>query len=79
MNIRGETPPETPCVIILTDKASGKVANTFNVSGPFRESVFFPGTWRAPPMTLKADCEGKTVKVVDNPNLGEVNLGNLNP
>lgn len=79
MNIRGQTPPETSCLITLTDNVSGKVANTFNVSGSFREGVFFPGTSRAPPMTLKADCDGKTVKVVENPKLGEVNLGNLQP
>lgn len=79
MNIRGETSPKTSCVITLTDKASGNVANAFKVSGSFREGVLFPGTWRAPPMTLKAECEGKTVKVVENPELGEIDLGNLEP
>lgn len=79
MNIRGETPPNIPCIITLTDTASGSVANTFTVSGPFREAVFFPGAWRAPQMTLRAECGGKTLMVVENPRLGEVNLGNLKP
>lgn len=79
MNIRGETPPNISCVITLNDKATGKVANTFKVSGPFQERVFMPGAWRAPPMTLTAVCEGETVAVVENPQLGEVNLGNIKP
>ena len=79
MNIRGETSPNTQCIITLIDKASGNVASTFKVSGPFREGVFFPGTWRAPQMTLKAECEGKTVKLLENPHLGAIDLGYLEP
>jgi hypothetical protein len=79
MNIRGETPPNTPCLISLVDKASGNVANTLNVSGPFRESLIFPAAWRAPQMTLRVQCQDQTVKVVENPGFGEVNLGNLKP
>lgn len=79
MNIRGETPPNISCVITLNDKATSKVANTFQVSGLFQERVFLPGAWQAPPMTLTAVCGGKTVAVIDNPQIGEVNLGNIKP
>ena len=79
MNIRGETPVATSCVLTLVDPASGRTTNTFSVSGPFSESVFFPGAWRAPPMTITAQCHGKVVRTVENPALGKVDLGKLEP
>jgi hypothetical protein len=79
MNIRGEAPQDMLCIITLTDTASGKIANTLQVSGTFHERVFLPGTRQAPPMTLTAKCQGKIVAKVENPKLGEVNLGNIKP
>ena len=78
MNIRGETPADTSCVLTLVDRATGRTANTFTVSGSFKENVLFPGWW-APPMTIVAQCGGKIVRTVENPALGTVDLGKLEP
>ena len=77
MTIRGETPAQTSCELTLTDRQSVRVANTFTVSGNFSQGLFFPGTWRAPPMTLTALCGGTIAKTIENPSLGVVDLGKL--
>lgn len=67
MRIKGVAPSTPRCVVTLTDAGTGKVANTFVVAGTFEERVFFPGAWRAPGMTVSAECGGKTVVSVQNP------------
>ena len=79
MRIRGEAPEDASCVLTLTDQTTGRVANSFTVSGQFSHGIFFPGTWRAPPVTLDAICSGKLVRTVPNPSLGEINLGQIGP
>jgi len=77
LRIRGETPDSEPCIVALIDSSSGRAANTFTVSGSFTENVFFPGAWRAPSMSVTAQCGGKLVKTVQNPSFPELNLGKL--
>ena len=79
MRIKGTAPTEPGCLVKLTDAGTGQVANTFMVAGAFEERVFFPGAWRAPGMTISAECGGKTVVSVHNPSFPEVDLGNLEP
>lgn len=77
LRIRGEAPEAIPCVVRLIDGKTGEIANEMAVSGIFEKSVLFAGHWRAPEMTVTAECEGKTVLVVENPKFPELDLGNL--
>ncbi|WP_428382109.1 hypothetical protein [Nevskia ramosa] len=78
LRIKGVAPAE-PCTLNLIDEASGRTANTFVVSGPFEQRVMFPGAWRAPKLSIAAECRGKFITTVVNPQFPEVDLGRLEP
>jgi hypothetical protein len=79
LRIRGVAPEKTSCIIKVIDEETGRTANSFTVSGPFEENVFFPGQWRAPDIAVTAECGGKLVSTVLHPDFPEVDLGKIEP
>jgi len=80
LRIKGIAPSDPACTLFVIDKFSGEVANQFQISGPFEEGLMYPG-WVSPKFSLRAECGGKVVKYIENPQIhrGETDVGTIEP